>query len=163
MAEPIPKWYEVDSGTGDESVCLSWNAGTVDAGQRSAVKEVYIWNNKGGVASVSDMTNVFITSKHTDGTDGGLVATKQAAVVEVSTYDGVTWSGWNEVGGSAETVPLVSSSGVNGTISGASNDGNRFTNATKANYARVQMRLWVKDTAPAGLIQWRTRVSYQYT
>jgi hypothetical protein len=162
MPAPIPKWL-----TPDGTQVLQWDAGIVDAGTRSAEKEVYIWNNKGTSASspstdVSDMTNVFITTKHTDGSDSGPVATKTDAIVEVSTYDGASWSEWQEVGGSASTVTLVNASGDVGTIYGTGNDGNPLTVATKKNYARVKLRLYVLPTAPAGAISWKTRVSYQY-
>ena len=163
MAAPIPKWLNADG-----SQCLQWDAGIVDADTYSAVKEVYIWNNKGTSSSspstdVADMTNVFITTKHTDGTDTGPVATQTDAIVEVSTYDGTAWSTFTPVGGSANTVQLVNASGTVGTIKGTGNDGNSLTTATKANYARVQLRLHVLATAPAGPISWKTRVSYQYT
>jgi hypothetical protein len=163
MAAPIPKWLNPDG-----SQCLQWDAGIVDADTRSSVKEVWVWNNKGTSAvspstTVADMTNVFITTKNTDGTDTGSVATQTDAVVEVATYDGANWSAFTPVGGSANTVSLISASGVVGTISGAGNDGNPLTSATMANFAKVQLRLHVLPTAPAGPISWKTRVSYQYT
>lgn len=163
MPAPIPKWMNPDG-----TQLLQWDAGIVDAGTRSAEKEVYIWNNKGTSASspstdVADMTNVFITTKNNDGTDSGPVATKTDAIVEVSTFDGAIWSSWQEVGGSASTVQLVNASGEIGLIRGTGNDGNSLTTATKKNYARAKLRLYVKDTAPAGPISWKTRVSYQYT
>jgi len=163
MASPIPKWVNPDG-----SQCLSWDAGIVDAGSYSSIKEVWIWNNKGTSAvspstTVADMTNVFITTKHTDGTDTGPVATQSSAIVEVSTHDGATWSAFTPVGGSTQTVQLINESGVVGTIGGAGNDGNPLTTASKVNFAKVQLRLHVLDTAPAGAISWKTRVSYQYT
>lgn len=166
MAQPIPKWYEVD-GQGNESVALSWSVGTVDAGNFSNEKEFYIWNNKGGGTPVSDMTNVFITTKHTDGTDSGLIsgsdANARAGVVEVKTFDGFSFSEWQEIYGSTVTVGIINASGEVGLIRGDANDGNRNTEITKKNFARVKLRLHVYDWAPAGAISWKTRVSYQYT
>lgn len=163
MAAPIPKWLLPDG-----TQCLEWNAGIVDAGSRSSELELYIWNNKGTSSSspstdVADMTNVFITTKHTDGSDGGVVATKTSAIVEVATHDGANWSSWQEVGGSANTVSLVNEGGEVAIIRGTGNDGNALTPATKKNYSRVKLRLHVLETAPAGAISWKTRVSYQYT
>jgi hypothetical protein len=163
MAAPIPKWLNPDG-----TQRLQWDAGIVDAGTTSAEVEVYIWNNKGTSSAspstdVADMTNVFVTTKNTDGSDTGPVATKTDAIVEVATFDGATWSSWSEVGGSASTVQLVNAAGEVATIRGTGNDGNSLTTATKKNYARLKMRLKVLDTAPAGPISWKTRVSYQYT
>jgi hypothetical protein len=163
MAAPIPKWLNPDG-----SQRLQWDAGIVDAGTPSAETEVYLWNNKGTSAGspstdVADMTNVFITTKHTDGTDSGPVATKTDAIVEVQTYDGSIWSSWTEVGGSASTVQVINSFGEVGFIRGTGNDGNALTALTKKNYARLKLRLKVLPTAPAGPIAWKTRVSYQYT
>ena len=163
MAAPIPKWLNPDG-----TQCLSWDAGIVDAGSYSAVKEIWLWNNKGTSAgspstTVADMTNVFVTTKHTDGTDSGVVATQTSAIVEVSTHNGTAWSDFSPVGGSSQTVQVISESGVSGTISGAGNDGNPLTTATKACYAKIQFRLHVLDTAPAGAIAWKVRASYQYS
>ncbi len=164
MAAPIPKWLNPDG-----SACLSWDAGIVDADSTSdPPKEVWIWNNKGTSAAspstdVADMTNVFVTTKNTDGTDTGSVATRTDAIVEVATFDGANWSEFTEVGGSSNTVQVVSCSGVTGTISGKGNDGNPLTTLTQANFAKLKLRLHVRATAPAGSISWKTRVSYQYT
>jgi len=165
MAQPIPKWYEVVDEV--EAIALSWSVGTVDAGNFSAEKEFYIWNNKSGVTPVSDMTNVFITTKHTDGTDSGLIAdpnpASRAGVVEVQTFDGSVFSAWQEIHGSTSTVTLLNAQGASGVIEGAVNDGNRITPATAVNFARVKLRLQVYEWAPAGAVSWKTRVSYQYT
>lgn len=163
MAAPIPKWTNTDG-----SQCLSWDAGIVDAGSSSAVKEVWIWNNKGTSAvspstTVSDMTNVFITTKSSTGDDTGVIATQSSASVQVSTHDGANWSAYNPVGGTTTTVAVVSESGVVGTISGAGNDGNALTVATKPCFAKLRLMLSVLAVAPAGAITWKTRVSYQYT
>jgi len=158
MAQPIISWYNAD-----DSICANWDAGIVDADSYSDVKEVYIWNNRGPIGTaVSDATNVFITTKNTDGTDTGPVATKSSAVVEVATFDGANWSSWQEVGGSSSTVTLVNSSGETGVLRGNANNGDKNDTNAKKNYARVRLRLHVKPEAPAGPISWKTRVSYQY-
>ena len=158
MAQPIIKWYDPDG-----NLLSNWDAGIVDAESYSAVKEVYIWNNKGPVASaVSDATNVFITTKNTDGTDTGPIATKTDAWVEVSTFDGANWTNYTAVGGSSSTVTLINAAGEVGILRGNANDGDKNNNDTKKNYAMVRLRLWVTPTAAAGPVSWKTRVSYQY-
>lgn len=165
MPQPIPKWYEVVDNV--EQLALSWNAGTVDAGAYSAEKEFWIWNNKGGGTIVSDMTNVRITTKDVDGFDLGKIASPNAedrdGVVEVNIFDGSNYGNWQEVYGSAVSVELINAAGQTGVISGAINDGNRLTPASAANFAKVKVRLRVYDTAEAGAVSWKTRVSYQYT
>jgi len=163
MAAPIPRWMNPDG-----SQLLQWDAGIVDADTRSTEKEVWIWNNKGTSASnpstdVADMTNVFITTKNTDGTDTGPIATKTDGIVEVATNDGSSWSDFQEVGGSSSTVQVVNNAGASGVISGKGNDGNPLTPATMSNYAKLKLRLHVLATAPAGPVSWKTRCSYQYT
>jgi hypothetical protein len=164
---PIPKWYEVVNNV--EQQALSWNAGTVDAGSYSDEKEFWIWNNKGGGSAVSDMTNVTLTTKDVDGYDLGKIASPNIedrdAEVQVSVYDGELdeYGDFNAVYGSSQTIDLVSASGELGVIAGAINDGNRNTTASKANFARVKLKLRVYETADAGAVSWKTRVSYQYT
>lgn len=160
MPAPVPQFWKGDNS----AILTSWDAGIVDADSYSEEIEVLVWNNRGSpgnpTSDVSDMTNVFITTKNIDGTDTGPVATKEHAIVEVKTYDGSEWSDWQEIGGSSSTVQLISASGIPGVISGAGNEGDAGVNL--ANYARIRLRLHVLPTAPAGQISWKTRVSYQY-
>lgn len=155
MGAPVVQWYD-GLNTAQQS---SWDAGIVDAGDWSSPKEFLIWNNRGGSTAVSDMTNVFITTKSLTGDNTGPVASKSDAIVEVSIFDGTAWSAWEEIGGT-DTCALKSASGVAGTISGAVNSGNKATD--KANYADIKLRLHALPTALAGQIEWLTRVSYQY-
>lgn len=155
MPAPIVQWWKGDNS----EQLLSWDAGIVDADSYSATLGVLIWNNRGGAVVVSDMENAFITTKNTDGTDTGSVATRTDAIVEVQVWDGAAYPVWAEVGGSVTTLPLNDANGVAGRISGAINTGML---ADKPNFAQVNLRLHVLPTAPAGLIQWKTRVSYQY-
>jgi len=65
---------------------------------------------------------------------------------------------WRTVAGD-DRAPVVAANGAKGVLSGGTNDG---TTTNTANYARIKMRLAVKPSAPAGLIEWITRVSYSY-
>jgi len=162
MPAPIPIWWDV---AGDAST-LTWNCGIVDADSYSAEKEFYVWNNKGGVSDVSDMTNVFITTKDADGNDGGPIAGRTSAIVEVAIHDGTVFGAWKEIGGSDPgfIASVVNESGdTTTTVFGTANDGNSNTEASKKNYARLKLRLHVLPSAPAGALSWKTRVSYQYT
>ena len=161
MPEPIPVWWDVSADT----ATTTWNCGIVDAASTSPDKEFLIWNNKGGVADVSDMTNVFLTTKDQNGNDGGPVAGMTSAVVSVSIHDGNDFGAWKDIGGSDPanhaTVVNQSGDGLN-TIFGTANDGDPDTVASKKNYARLKLHLYVSPDAPAGALAWKTRCSFQY-
>ena len=145
-------------------------------------------NDNANTVARDDMTNVTITalSLVRDGNGDiddnlsylptGIVADSNPANrqidFQVIFYDGsnnqwgnyddtnTTWQQnvWRTVAGD-DRAPVVSVSGVKGTLSGATNDG---TTSNTANFARVKMRISVKPSAPAGKIEWITRVSYSY-
>ncbi len=168
MPAPVPVWWDV----AQNQATLTWNCGTVDADSYSNEKEFYVFNNKGGASDVSDMTNVFITTKDTNGNDAGPVAgPTPVAAVEVSVFDGVSWGEWKEIRGSdpANQAVVVNASGDGqAVIKGTRNisdptDTNYNNTETKKKYARLKLRLHVFASAPAGPMSWKTRISYQYT
>lgn len=177
MGAPIVIWWDKTLNSGAGGPTLTWNAGTVDADSYSAVKELYIFNNKGGAEACSDMTNVFITTKDTTGLDGPPVADKSQAVVEVSIWDGLTstWGAWSEVYGSTQVKDVLNAAGwiasgdikanrISGEVNATDPTDVNFEDATTMKkHARVQLRLHVFENAVAGPMAWKTRVSYQYT
>lgn len=177
MPAPIVLWWDPTLNDGNGGPTSTWNAGTVDADSYSAVKELWVFNNKGGSEAVSDMTNVFVTTKDSNGLDGGPVADKSQAVVEVSMWDGAsgTWKPWKEIYGSSVTEDVLNAAGwvadgdtIANRISGMvnptdPNDTNYSDPNTLKKHAKMKLRLHVFENATAGPMAWKTRVSYQYT
>lgn len=176
MPAPIVIFWDPSLNEGSGGPTSTWNCGTVDADSYSAVKELWVFNNKGGASAVSDMTNVFITTKDANGLDGGPVADRSQAVVEVSMWDGASgvWKDFKEVYGSSQVEDVLNAAG---TIEDGDTKANRLsgmvnpTDATDTNYtdpntqlkhARMKLRLHVFASANAGPMSWKTRVSYQY-
>lgn len=85
-----------------------------------------------------------------------------AALNQWGNYDttNTTWqqNTWRTVAGDSR-APVVAADGTKGVLSGDTNDG---TTSNTSNFARVKMRLAVKPSAPAGIVEWITRVSYSY-
>lgn len=176
MPAPIPLWWDV---VANEST-LSWNAGTVDADSYSDEKAFRVWNNKGGQSLVSDMTNVFITTKDSSGNDTGPVAGPPGSAyidVEVAMYEYDAdlqigdYRAWKVIRGSNPLYheDVLNRAGVQeeeddipNRIYGAINDGVYSTAASKKNYSELKLRLRVYSNATAGPVAWKTRVSYQY-
>lgn len=183
MPAPIPIWWDPNPPSPQNpGPTTTWSVGTVDADSTSAEKEFWIFNNKGGSEAVSDMTNVFITTKDTNGLDGGPVANvadsaNNQAYVQVSIFDGSIWSAFETIGGSSNVKDVLNAAGwidaENGDtkanrLSGMVNptdptDVNYDDANTKKKMAKVRLRLVVKEGAAAGPMAWKTRCSYQYT
>lgn len=154
MAEPWVRWFN-DDNTVEETV---WDIGTVDAGDPSPHKTFLIWNNRGGTSPRSDMMDCTITTKDTAGGNTGALVEQRWVRVRV---DSLGESDFTAIGGvdtkviGAATMPL-------GMISGAANDGNHNTEASKANYAKVTLFVDVPSTATAGNVNFLLRVTYKY-
>ena len=90
-------------------------------------------------------------------------STKSGGAGQWGNYDSANtnWlaNTWRTIAGNDKS-PVVSCSGVKGTIKGSINSANLITD--KANYSKVKMRLYVKPNATAGLVEWLTRWSFQY-
>lgn len=154
MPAPIVSWYNADNTT----QVTQWDIGTVDAGSVSTAFEVLIWNNRGNASAVSDMTNTTITTKDSAGGNTGELVEDtwiEAKVVSLAEANFSPMGGTvtRDLKGDAADTP-------SGTIKGAANDGTK-TNA-RPNFAQVSLRANVPPTATAGLVNFLTRVSYQY-
>ena len=177
MPDPIVLWWDPSANDGSGAPTSTWNAGTVDADSYSAVKELWVFNNKGGATEVSDMTNVFVTTKDSNGLDGSPVADRSQAVVEVSMWDGASgvWKAWEEVYGSSKVEDVLNAAGwvadgdikanrISGMVNPTDpNDINYNDANTMKKHAKMKLRLHVFENATAGPMAWKTRVSYQYT
>lgn len=153
MPAPIVSWYTADNST---PVTL-WDIGTVDAGTVSPSKTVLIWNNRGGSTPVSDMTNCTITTKDQSGGNTGELVT--GTWIEAK-LDAVTGDPFKAVGGlTTKAIKAVNDSVAVSTIKGDANDGSITADN---NFSQVTLRANVPVTATAGLINFLTRVSYQY-
>lgn len=156
MAAPQVTWTN-SAGTTQNS----WAIGTVDIGTTSADTTFLVWNNKGGAGVVSDMTNVTITTKDSNGGDTGteLVTNKWIEVKCVSMSE----STFTPIGG--QTTKAIKASGASvaaGTISGATNDGT-YNNA-KNNFSEIVLHAKVPTVVnTSGSINFFVRVAYQYT
>lgn len=156
MPAPIVSWYTQDN----TSQVTQWDIGTVDAGSVSAPFSVLIWNNRGGSAAVSDMTNCTITTKDSSGGNTGELVTNTWIEVRV---DSLSESNFTPVGGTV-TKDIRGKAAANpaGVIKGSANDGAIATVASQGNFSELTLRANVPPTATAGLVNFLTRVSYQY-
>lgn len=153
MPAPIVSWYN-DLNTNQVT---QWDIGTVDAGSISATFGVLIWNNRAGGSDVSDMTNCTITTKDAAGGNTGELVTDTWIEVRV---DSLGESDFTAIGGTVTKDIRAKDPSVDAkSIKGTANSGDL---ADQANYAEVTLRANVPPTATAGLVNFLTRVSYQY-
>lgn len=151
MAAPIVSWYTSDNNT----QVTQWDIGTVDAGSLSAEFIVLIWNNRGGSSAVSDMTNCTITTKDNSGGNNGELVTN--TWIETKP-DGE--ASFTAIGGTVtKDIKAVNASAAAKTIKG---DINTALVTNTVNFAKLTLRANVPPTATAGLVNFLTRVSYQY-
>lgn len=154
MPQPQVSWYSRDNTTQE----TSWDIGTVDAGSISAEKGFLIWNNRAGSTDVSDMTNCTITTKDSAGGNTGELVTDQWIEVRV---DSLSEGTFTKIGGTVtKAIRATAGTVPAGVIKGTANDGT-VANA-KANFCEVTLRAFPLPTATAGLVNFLTRVSYQY-
>lgn len=76
---PIVSWYEGTNEVANE-VTQTVNFGTVDADSASAVKEFYIWNNRGESEDCSKMEQVVFTTRDRQGGLGDTIGNEVEAV-----------------------------------------------------------------------------------
>jgi hypothetical protein len=179
MPLPIVSWYNETNTT----QLTSWPIGTVDAGSVSADLVVLIWNNRAGLeidGDVSDMQNISITTKNnTGGNTGEIIVDKWIEAKNVSLSEVV----FTPIGGTSTHSIRTDESTTNddGTftpgiaphynpdgsvdILGVWNvwatpaDG--IANAT-GNFIKVSLHANVPSDATAGVVNFLTRVAYQY-
>ncbi|MGG1263863.1 hypothetical protein [Brevibacillus laterosporus] len=162
MPAPAVSWYKRDNVTS----LPVWEIGTIDAGSTSPSLGVLIWNNRGGTADLSTMTNCTITTKDSAGGDTGELVLNTWIEVKV---DSMGETGFTKIGGIVTKVIQAggntnNSGGAfspnNKEILGVLNDGS--TTNSKGNFAEVTLQATVPATATAGNVNFLTRVAYQY-
>ncbi len=155
MAAPSISWRSETNAT----AVTSLDFGTVDAGSIGNAKTLLLWNNYAGTTAVSDATNGSLTTKDAQGGNTGELILNKWIEVQVltnaadSTFDGV---------GGTVTKMVKAETTAAGVISGAANDGNINTTATKANFAKFSVRPNIPTTATAGTQNFLFRYQYQY-
>ncbi|WP_120464725.1 hypothetical protein [Paenibacillus aceti] len=162
MPTPQVSWYKTDNVT----PLPKWDIGTIDAGSTSPPLGVMIWNNRGGTADLSTMTNCTITTKDSAGGDTGELVIDKWIEVRV---DSMAETGFTKVGGIVTKAIQAGGNTTNsqGTFSpnakeilGVANDGSVAN--SKGNLAQVTLQATVPATATAGNVNFLTRVAYQY-
>lgn len=171
---PVIRWWN-ELETAEQSL---WDAGVVDAGSDSVATVFHVWNNRANSVAVADAINVDITVRDINGQTTDLrVAGQSEAIVSVQFFDNTRSGGVGQWGSNRidnglweadhwralrhdQSAPVVSASGQSRRLSGAANSANLITN--RANYSRIRLRLYAKPTAGAGMVEWLTRISYQY-
>jgi len=177
MAQPLVSWYLNDNTTN----MSNWNIGTVDAGSTSATTSFLIWNNRLQATAVSPMTNCVITSRDTlGGLSGNVLVPGQWVQVKCDSLSEATFMPiGSSTTDSTNYTPVEHAIAANSTafatacgtaslvasdytspIGGFINDGT-LTNAI-ANFAKVSLQVVVPQSAPAGSIDFLTRVRYSY-
>ncbi|GBF32206.1 hypothetical protein DCCM_0397 [Desulfocucumis palustris] len=164
MPAPLVSWYSADN----VAQLTKWEIGTIDAGSISPMLGVLIWNNRGGTADVSTMTNCTITTKDSAGGDTGELVTNLWIEVKVDSMGETDFTGGKIGGPTTHVIQAGGNTTFNDVttspnakeILGVANDSSK-TNA-KGNYAQVSLRANVPATATAGNVNFLTRVAYQY-
>lgn len=154
MAAPIITIWNTDG-----QQVASWDCGTVQANNYSAVLSLKIWNNKSGASDVSDLQGVSITTLDIDGGSSSDVVAGKWVQVNVPAMDGENV--WSSIGGT--TVKSLRADALSGDsgyiIRGTQNDGT--SNAT-TNYCTVNLKAHVPLNATPGTKTWKTRINGYY-
>jgi hypothetical protein len=157
MAAPIVSWFNADN----TSQVTQWDIGTVDAGSISQPETgfgVLIWNNRGGASDVSDMTSTTITTKDSGGGNTGELVEDTWIEAKVNS---LAEANFFAMGGTVTRDLKADDANIStGIIKGSLNDGT--TANAPANFCSVNLRANVPPLATAGLVNFVTRVSYQY-
>lgn len=177
MAQPQVTWYLNDNTTS----MSNWNIGTVDAGSTSPITSFLIWNNRSQGTAVSPMTNCVITSRDTlGGLNGNVLVPGQWVQVKCDslnesvfapigslTTDSINYTpvehaiaASSTAFSTACTAASLVATDYTSPIGGFVNDGT-LLNAS-ANFAKVELQVVVPQSAPAGSIDFLTRVRYSY-
>jgi hypothetical protein len=155
MPAPVVSWYNTENTV----QVTQWDIGTVDAGSVSDPPfGVLIWNNRGSAEPVSDMTSTTITTKDQSGDNTGELVENTWIQAKVNSLAEATFS---PMGGTTTRALKADDSNVaSGIIKGTVNDGT--VENSRVNFCDVSLRASVPPTATAGLVNFLTRVSYQY-
>lgn len=147
--------------TSDRTV-TNWDNGVVQANAESAILQIIIWNNRGGLTDLSDLKEANITSLDTDGRAITEVVTDKWVRVNVPAVDGST-AVWTPVGGTI--AKSLRADGVDPSegfvIKGVANDGS-LVNATE-NYCTCNLKTKVPAGVEAGIRNWKMRINGYFT
>lgn len=155
MPTPIFAVYDSTDTTAESNHSF----GQVKASTTSAVYEVHAWNNKGQSSAVSDIIEATVTTTDSTGNFTGDVVTNKWIEVNVNNElesGSTTDLHFDKIGGLTKAAirgmsyDKKTDANGGGTISGAANDGNAATAATKANFAICKFRVNLPMNAPSG-------------
>ena len=158
MAQPIVSWYEKND-TGEivaiPETGYKWSLGEVKAGDPSAEKTFYVWNNKGGTEDVSTMQDCKITivdnaSEFTDIIEQKWIRCR-LDTVEGDTFDQIGGTTEKEIRAKGQDAGIILGSANSGEIA----DTDNFTQVTL-------FALPNADVRDAGIRKFKVRVSYFY-
>jgi hypothetical protein len=178
VLQPLVSWYKQTNLDTDQ--VTNWDIGVVDASQVSIDFTFLIWNNRKGTSNVPDMQNAVIMTKDNLGGNTGELVLGQWIEVMVNAVDSQFYPiGWDLNANAAVSRPVNTTGGTtyssttsvpnsaphtttNGIISilGVANDGLVANSA--GNFVQVSLHCRVPGNASAGLVNFRTRVTYQY-
>lgn len=149
--------------TNDVAV-TSWDNGVVQANSSSPILEIIIWNNRGGSETVADLKEANITALDIDGRAVTELVQGKWVQVNVPQMDGNTTT-WTRVGGN--TAKMIRADGLNSSsgfvLKGTSNDGQKDTTASKANYCTLRLKTVVPAGTSAGIRDYRIRINGYWT
>lgn len=162
---PVVSFWSGDNTT----EVSSWAIGVINAGSSSPVLNMLIWNNRAGIADVSDMQDCKLTVlDSTLGETIPLVTEKWVGVrVDSAGETGETDESFTRIGGNdpvggtpRNTKDIKALGQTDFTIKGTANTG---VLTDTANFAEVTAKVFVPLNAPAGAQSFKVRVSYFYT
>lgn len=147
----------------------SWDIGVINANSASPELNLLVWNNRAGIADVSDMQDCKITVLDDALGEGIPMVTEKwvgcrcISAGEVSdTDESYTRIGGNDpVEGDRNTKDIKALDQDDFVIKGTANTGAKETDT--ANFADLGLKLFVPLNATAGAQAFKLRVSYFYT
>lgn len=139
----------------------TWELGTLKAQKPSDVLTINIWNNKGGVTTVSDLKEVYLMILDAVGdTANDDVAKDRWVQVNVPSVDGNTET-WTPIGGTIGKDLKANSGVVGNTISGVANDG--IASNSVENVCTVNLRVVAPANSVAGGHYFKARIIGNWT
>lgn len=139
----------------------TWELGTLKAQKPSDVLTLNIWNNKGGVVTVSDLKETYIMVLDAVGdTANDDVARDKWVQINVPSIDGDTET-WTPIGGTVGKDLKANSGVVGNTISGIANDG--IAANSLENVCTVNLKVVAPANSNVGNHYFKIRLIASYT
>ena len=168
MADTTPKIsiYDADN---NNTVSI-WAIGTMQAQVPSTIKQILIWNNRGGSTAVSDLRNCKLSVYDENGTTAtDDVASEKWVEVNQSVFDGseTVAGNWTRVGGTdgkeicadgcaVGTDDHDTYHAIKGTINGG-------TTSYTTNFAKINLRVNPPLNSTPGEKKFKVRLTGTYT